>query len=191
MASWNLSIRFCQTQITEDQLISVIVVISSTCNLSIKKSTTVHFSVKNLNKMKSNQSNLRHTTPQVGSPKLFLLSITTEKFALQHLELRSHFREPRANMQNFMPKAEFTLHEGFDSSSRTVSSFSVFFPSPFTLFRKRDAFFTLINRILHSLVLIDFNLVVFQTQRLKQHTEPGFVWIMFCLFSAPSHKSTV
>ena len=175
MASWNLSIRFCQTQITEDQLISVIVVISSTCNLSIKKSTTVHFSVKNLNKMKSNQSNLRHTTPQVGSPKLFVLSITTEKFALQHLELRRHFREPRANMQIFMPKAEFTLHEGFDSSSRTVSSFSVFFPSPFTLFRKRDAFFTLINRILHSLVLIDFYLVVFQTQRLKQHTEPGFV----------------
>ena len=72
--------------------------------------------------MKSNQSNLRHTTPQVASPKLFVLSITTEKFALQHLELQSHFREPRANMQIFMPKAEFTLHEGFDSSSRTVSS---------------------------------------------------------------------
>ena len=125
--------------------------------------------------MKSNQSNLRHTTPQVGSPKLFVLSITTEKFALQHLELQSHFREPRANMQIIMPKAEFTLHEGFDSSSRTVSSFSVFFSSPFTLFRKRDAFFTLINRILHSLVLIDLYLVVFQTQRLKQHTEPAFV----------------
>ena len=42
--------------------------------------------------MKSNQSNLRHTTPQVGSPKLFVLSITTEKFALQHLELRSHLQ---------------------------------------------------------------------------------------------------
>lgn len=129
--------------------------------------------------MKSNQSNLRHTTPQVGSPKLFVLSITTEKFALQHLELQSHFREPRANMQIFMPKAEFTLHEGFDSSSRTVSSFSVFFSSPFTLFRKRDAFFTLINRILHSLVLIDFYLVVFQTQRLKQHTEPGLRFVYF------------
>ena len=62
--------------------------------------------------MKSNQSNLRHTTSQVGSPKLFVLSITTEKFALQHLELRSHFREPRANMQIFYAKSRIHAARG-------------------------------------------------------------------------------
>lgn len=80
--------------------------------------------------MKSNQSNLRHTTPQVGSPKLFVLSITTEKFALQHLELQSHFREPRANMQIFMPKAEFTL-------TRDLTALRVqFLPSLFSFHRR-------------------------------------------------------
>ena len=51
--------------------------------------------------MKSNQSNSRHTTPKVDLHGLkfakivFVLSIITEIFALQQLELRSHFRKLR------------------------------------------------------------------------------------------------
>ena len=104
--------RFCQTQITEDQLISVIVVISSTCNLSIKKSTTVHFSVKNLNKMKSNQSNLRHTTPLVGFSKIVRVINNYGKICLTAFRTTEPFQRATCKYANVYAKSRIHASRG-------------------------------------------------------------------------------
>ena len=124
------------------------------------------------------------TTAEHSLKLFFVLSIITEKFALQHLESRSIFQKvtkTQVLICKFHLKAEFTLPEGFDNSSRTVSPCSVFFDRCLLISEKRC--------VLHSdwfCTLLFFKLKdVNSTLNLVTYLK------ILCLFSAHSHKSTI
>ena len=80
--------RFSQTQIIECTLILLLLLFPQHVIQAIRKLTTLYFSIKKVMKMKSNQTNSCHTTPQLVlhglkfSKIVFMLSIIPEKFAL-------------------------------------------------------------------------------------------------------------
>ena len=79
--------RFSQTQIIEPRYFLLFLLFPQHAIQAIRKLTTLYFCMKEVMKMKSNQSNSRHTTPQVVLHGLkltkivFMLSIIPEKFA--------------------------------------------------------------------------------------------------------------